>query len=230
MSEVLSVQQKEGKLREKPSHLGRVLKKLPYGSKVTVEKKEGSWLQVTISGSKGWMHQSSLTEKTLALRSGDKNVSSGVSDDELVLAGKGFNNEVGSTQMFSVQQKEGKLRDKPSYLGKIIKRLSYGTRVSMEKEQGSWYLVKSGSNSGWMHKSSLTEKTIVLKAGDENVSSGVSDDELVLAGKGFNSDVEKSYKQGNTNLNYALVDKMEQFEISLEAFEAFVKEGGLPHV
>lgn len=230
MSEVLSVQQKEGKLREKPSHLGKILKKLPYGSKVTVEKKQGAWVQVSIAGSTGWMHQSSLTEKTLELRAGDKNVSSGVSDDEMVLAGKGFNKEAGKSQMFSVQQKEGKLRDKPSFLGKIVQRLPYGARVSKSSEKGSWYQVQAGGVSGWMHKSTLTEKVIVLKAGDENVSSGVSDDEMVLAGKGFNSDVEKTYKQENSNLNYALVDKMEQFEIKLAAFEAFVKEGGLRNV
>ena len=232
MSDVMSVQQKEGKLRVKPSHLGKIVGKLPYGTKVTVVKKQGAWYEVKSSGLKGWLHKSSLTEKTLELRAGNKNVSSGVSDDELALAGKGFNNQAenGDSNMFSVQQKEGKLRSKPSFLGKIVSKLPYATRVSKVSEQGAWYQVKAGNVSGWMHKSSLTEKVIILKAGDKDVASGVSDDELVLAGKGFNSDVEKSYKQENPNLNYALVDKMEQFEINLDTFESFVKEGGLPHV
>lgn len=134
------------------------------------------------------------------------------------------------SDVMSVQQKEGKLREKPSFLGKILKKLPYGSKLEVIKEQGAWYNVKFEGVTGWAHKSSLTEKEIILQAGSEKVSSDVDDDELVLAGKGFNSQVEKSYKQSNPKLNYALVDRMEKFEVAPTAVEEFVKKGGLKNV
>jgi len=134
------------------------------------------------------------------------------------------------SDVMSVQQKEGKLREKPSFLGKISKKLPYGTKVTVAKEQGDWYNIKVENLTGWLHKSSLTEKEIVLKAGAENVKAGVDNDELVLAGKGFNSQVEKSYSQSNPELNYGLVDRMEKLEVNPVALESFVKDGGLTHV
>lgn len=134
------------------------------------------------------------------------------------------------SEVLSIQQKEGKLRSKPSFLGKILKSLPYGTKVTKENEQGSWFQIKAGSESGWMHKSSLTEKAIVLKSGDEKVDSGVSDDELVLAGKGFSEDVEKSYKKENPKLDFALVDRMENYSVNPDEVALFVKSGGLQNV
>lgn len=134
------------------------------------------------------------------------------------------------SEVLSVRQKEGKLREKASFLGRITKKVPYGTRVTLESENGSWLNVKVDGVSGWMHKTSLTEKEIVLKADTEKVDSKVSDDELVLAGKGFNSQVEKSYKQKNPALNFALVDKMEQYSVNPDSMAVFVKDGGLNHV
>ena len=134
------------------------------------------------------------------------------------------------SEVFSVQQKEGKLREKPSFLGKILKKLSYGTKVNVENKQGAWFQVSISGSKGWMHKSSLTEKEIVLNAGDKRVSSGVSDDELVLAGKGFSEQVEKSYRQENPQINFGLVDKMESYSVSSDKLASFVKAGGLSNV
>ena len=134
------------------------------------------------------------------------------------------------SEVFSVQQKEGKLREKPSFLGKILKSLSYGTKVSVENKQGAWFQVSVSGSKGWLHKSSLTEKEIVLNAGDKRVSSDVSDDELVLAGKGFSEQVEKSYRQENPAINFGLVDKMEAYSVNPDKLASFVKDGDLTNV
>ena len=48
-----------------------------------------------------------------------------------------------------------------------------------------------------MHSSALTTKTIVLKAGAENVRTSATGGEIALAGKGFSEEVEKQYKKLN---------------------------------
>ena len=134
------------------------------------------------------------------------------------------------SEVLNVRHKEGKLRIKPSFLGRIISKVPYGTDVTVIGEKNSWLEVQAGSRKGWMHKASLTEKEIVIKAGDKEVDSSVSDDELVLAGKGFNEDVERSYRKKKPALNYTLVDRMESFEIRSGRLAAFIEEGDLPNV
>ena len=63
MSEVLSVQKKEGKLRTKASFLGKISRKLPYGTQVTVLSEKGAWREVSVQNTQGWLHISTLTEK-----------------------------------------------------------------------------------------------------------------------------------------------------------------------
>ncbi len=125
----------------------------------------------------------------------------------------------------SVQVKEGQLRSTPSFLGKIIANPSYGDRVEIIQDQGSWKKVAVGGVQGWMHTSALTTKTIVLKAGAQDVRTSATGGELALAGKGFSEEVEKQYKNLNRNLDYAWVDRMEKFQVSSNQMQAFLKQG-----
>ena len=129
----------------------------------------------------------------------------------------------------SVQHKEGKMRQKPSFLTKVSLSLAYGTQVKLISKKGSWYQINHDNVSGWMHKSSLTTKKLILNAGAEDVKRAANDDELVLAGKGFSKDVEKDYRQRNPQISYAAVDHMEEMQISTDALQVFVKKGGLNH-
>src|SRR5512140_1579211 len=73
-------------------------------------------------------------------------------------------------KVMSVQVKEGELRATPSYLGKIVARVSYGDRVTVLTEQGDWKKVSTagGRSQGWMHKTALTGSKIALRAGQSN--------------------------------------------------------------
>jgi len=134
-----------------------------------------------------------------------------------------------ANQMMSVQVRQGKLRDKPLFLAKIIGKLVYGQQVSTLKKQGSWVEVSAGKDKrGWMHVSALSEKKIVLRSGKEDVKAKTSQEEYVLAGKGFNSEVESKYRAENAELNYAWVDKAEkEFNVSPTKLVAFVRKGKL---
>jgi len=127
----------------------------------------------------------------------------------------------------SVQVKEGQLRSTPSFLGKIIANPSYGDRVEIIQDQGAWKKVAIGGVQGWMHATALTTKTIVLRAGAQNVRTSATGGELALAGKGFSEEVEKQYKNLNHNLDYAWVERMEKFQVSPEQMQAFLKQGNV---
>lgn len=94
----MSIQVKEGQLRATPSHLGKIVARASYGDRVTVLEEKGDWKKVSAAGGKaqGWVHNTALTSKKIALKAGRSNVGSSVSGDEIALAGKGFSEEVES--------------------------------------------------------------------------------------------------------------------------------------
>jgi SH3-like domain-containing protein len=129
-------------------------------------------------------------------------------------------------QKMSIQVKNGQLRATPSFLGSVVAGLAYGDQVTVVKSQGPWFQVKDArSRSGWIHQSALTEKRIVMTAGTVNAQTTASGEELALAGKGFNSDVEAEFKAQNQDIDFTWVDKMEQIKVSPEESVQFLAQG-----
>ena len=128
----------------------------------------------------------------------------------------------------SVQVKKGDVRSTPSFLGKIVARLSYGDPVRVQGAKGPWMLVDLvDSGNGWIHKSALTRKKIVLRAGQTDAQQTTDSDEIALAGKGFNEQVEGEFKAQNPNIDYTWIDKMENIVISRKQMLEFLQEGDL---
>ncbi len=93
--QAMSVQVRTTKLRARPSFLGSTISDVDYGTKVTVESRRGPWVQVALAGGRsGWIHESALSEKKLAMSSGQTTANTGASGEEIALAGKGFSDEV----------------------------------------------------------------------------------------------------------------------------------------
>lgn len=127
-----------------------------------------------------------------------------------------------------VQVRQGQLRATPSFLGKLAQNVAYGASVEVFETRGDWMQVKTAQGaSGWIHKSALTTKKLALASGATTAKTGVSKDELALAGKGFNSDIEKEYKRQKQGLNFEAVDRLEQVKATPAQVEAFLKAGGL---
>ncbi len=131
------------------------------------------------------------------------------------------------SDILSIQNKEGKVRARPSFLGKIIIKLPYGTKVTKIEEKTPWVKVKYSNKTGWLHLDAVTEKEIVVKVGTADVKRAASDDELVLAGKGFSESVEKEYRKKNPTVAFSQVDRMEHFTVPIKKMELFIKDGGL---
>ncbi len=130
-------------------------------------------------------------------------------------------------ETMSVQVKSGDLRSTPSFLGKILKKIPYATPVEVAGDQGDWIKVSGAGTTGWMHQSALTKKKIVMKAGAADVDQYATSDELSLAGKGFNEEVEDAFKAQNADVDFGWIDRMEGFTVSQSEMVQFLKTGNV---
>lgn len=133
-----------------------------------------------------------------------------------------------AAQMMSVEVRSGQMRERPGFLGRMITILPYGDRVDIQAEEGDWRKVtsKTQGKTGWMHISALTEQEIILKPTNKDVEAAAQTDELALAGKGFNKQVEEKYQE-EAKLDYSKVDAMEDYSVSQDEVQDFVKSGDL---
>ena len=133
-----------------------------------------------------------------------------------------------ANQMQSVQVRSGKLRERPSFLGKVTAEVIYGDRIEVLDTRGPWSQVRDENGAtGWIHTSALTEKTVVLRSGDADAATTASGEELALAGKGFNDEVEERFRDENPDIDYAWVDRMEKMVVTADEAGEFLAAGGI---
>jgi uncharacterized protein YraI len=125
----------------------------------------------------------------------------------------------------SIGVKSGPLRATPTPFGKILATLGYGATVEKLAVDGAWLRVRYGRNEGWMHSSLLSARVAGLSAGQGHVDSDASSEELTLAGKGFNAQVEAEYRQKNRTLDFATIDRMEKMVVSQDRMSRFLADG-----
>ncbi|HOX26118.1 MAG TPA: SH3 domain-containing protein [Candidatus Krumholzibacteria bacterium] len=131
-----------------------------------------------------------------------------------------------AAQQFSVQVRETRLRQTPSYLGATTASVTYGTRVTVLETRGPWRRVQAtDGRTGWLHESALTERQLTLAAGDRDVATGADTDEIALAGKGFSPEVEREFKKQNRDVDFAWVDRMATWNVTPDEALAFLAEG-----
>ncbi len=128
----------------------------------------------------------------------------------------------------SVQVRNGKIRATPSQLGAVVTSVDYGAKVEAGTPEKGWYPVTTADGkTGWLHESALSKKPIAMRAGATDTATGASSDEVALAGKGFNEQVEKKLRSEG-KLDYTWVDRMSAFKVEANEISRFLKEGHLP--
>jgi uncharacterized protein YgiM (DUF1202 family) len=103
--------------------------------------------------------------------------------------------------------------------------LSYGDQVTVLQTKGKWAEVRSSARSslsGWINSSNLTTRRILATGSATSASAN----EIALAGKGFNEEVENAYR-ANGGVNYADVDQTETQRVSDQELYTFLTEGHL---
>lgn len=152
-----------------------------------------------------------------------------------------------------VAVKNTAIRKDASNLSPVITRVKYQDELELLSESGDWWQVSFEGKEGWLHKSALS-KSLEQAAGTGQKSSGGGflsmlkgssgsqsqknankrrggdADDITLAGKGFNDDVEGEFKsQGASELNYAAVDAMENRKVPPFDFQKFADDGDLDY-
>ncbi|MBN1826888.1 MAG: hypothetical protein JW958_11535 [Candidatus Eisenbacteria bacterium] len=89
-----TVQVKSTKLRKEPKFWAGAVKTVEIGAKLEETGRQGEWIRVSAGGATGWVHESAVTTKKIALSGGGGTVDRNASDHEVSLASKGFTEEV----------------------------------------------------------------------------------------------------------------------------------------
>ena len=122
-----------------------------------------------------------------------------------------------------VSSKTAELKSSTGFFASVKGTLAMAAEVAVLKVDGNWAEVRSAANSslsGWTALSNLSARKIVASG------TGASASEVALAGKGFNQEVENSYKTEG-KLNYDDVDKTEAITVSRDDLYKFLTEGHL---
>ena len=123
-----------------------------------------------------------------------------------------------------VAAKTVELKSSTGFFASARGTLAYGATVTVLQIKGKWAEVRSAAGStvsGWTAVANLSAKRIVSGA-----TTGATASEVALAGKGFNQEVENTYKAGG-GLNYADVDRTEAQKVSKQELQNFIVEGHL---
>lgn len=120
------------------------------------------------------------------------------------------------------------LKKEPKFFADTIAVLKIGDSVETIGSQDGWYNVKTSSGQvGWLHSSALIEKKSGFSVLSTSVSTQASGEEVALAAKGFNKQVEEKYKAENPSIDYIWVDKMLKIKVSTKEIAEFLKKGKL---
>lgn len=123
--------------------------------------------------------------------------------------------------------KENAIRTDCRFFSVVKSKIKYNDEVEILSQSGDWFKVIFGNVKGCIHKSAIKKNEFSLTGLMGTGTRSTSSDEVALAGKGFNPQVESSYKQKHPDLNFTLVDEIEGYSLSEIQLKNFLTEGGL---
>lgn len=120
------------------------------------------------------------------------------------------------------------LRKSPKFYAPGVMTLKAGEKLEKLSSQDGWLEVRSSNGTvGWIHSSAIDVQKFKLMATDERLKTQAAAGEVALAGKGFNKQVEESFRARHGEANYVWVDKMLLIKIPISEIEAFMRSGRL---
>lgn len=131
-----------------------------------------------------------------------------------------------AAETVQVTTRENAVRNDCRFFAPVKLKVLLGERLTVNGRKGDWLLVSAKGASGCIHKSAVEDRNFA-SSGRGAASGGTSSDEVSLAGKGFNPQVEAGYRTSGKDLNYAAVDEIGRLSASEKSLESFIKQGGL---
>ncbi len=127
----------------------------------------------------------------------------------------------------TVITKDNAIRAYAKFFAPIKANVHYNDRLEALSMEGDWYKVKFGQSIGYIHRTAVEKRAVAVPASYARKGSSVSESEAALAGKGFNPQVEASYKRQHPEMRYNLVDSVERYPVPDRDVAQFIVAGGL---
>ena len=122
----------------------------------------------------------------------------------------------------TVLVQETTLRKRPQFFAPSAGTARLGQTFESSGLSEGWHKVSRG----YLHQSAVTTKTVHLGSGS-SVGGSASAEEVTLAGKGFNAQVEKAYGNKNGDANFSAVNTLERRSVSESDLFDFMRAGAL---
>ena len=128
----------------------------------------------------------------------------------------------------TVTRKTTKLREYKRLFAPAVAELHEGDRLALDRKEGAWLAVTFAALKGWLHETDVSSKADVRLSG-EGVRETYTASETSAARKGFNPQVEKTYRNSKPELERAfrLVDRLQARAVAEEDLKRFLIDGGL---
>ena len=103
-----------------------------------------------------------------------------------------------------------------------------GDSVTQIASQAGWFKVRTSTGiEGWIHSQAVATGKLAVAAMDKSVQMSATADEVALAGKGFNRQVEEEYKNRNKGISFIEVDRMIRIKVTPDELRRFLMESKL---
>lgn len=131
-----------------------------------------------------------------------------------------------ATETVTVIVRKTSIRRDRQFSASPVAEAELGDAFTVLAREKGWIKVGTGSGDGWLHESAVTARKVA--ASSQGPAGGkVADEDVALAGKGFNPQVESEYRKRNPQADFAGVDRMERLGAGEKALTAFVSDGNL---
>jgi hypothetical protein len=127
-----------------------------------------------------------------------------------------------------VTRKTTKLRAQKRTFAPAVADLKEGDQLDFVSKDGAWLMAKFAGNEGFVHETDVSKNKEVRLSG-QGVRETYSTSETSAARKGFNPQVEQSYRNGHPDLEKAfqLVDQLQARTVAEAELRSFLAAGKL---
>jgi hypothetical protein len=145
----------------------------------------------------------------------------------ILLLGLILISSVAAAATVKVITQEAVIRKDKRFFAPAVARVPFGAALEESGREGDWFRVSYQGKEGWIHRSAVQEPKFQLSSLAGGQAGEASRDEVALAGKGFNPEVEKAFRDKNPRMRYDLVNQVQAYRVEDQKLQAFLQAGHL---
>jgi uncharacterized protein YraI len=133
---------------------------------------------------------------------------------------------VAATETVTVIVRKTSIRSDRQFYAPTVSVADLGDAFTVLAREKGWVKVGTSAGEGWLHESAVSARKVAVSS-QAPAGGKVADEDIALAGKGFNPQVESEYRKRNPQADFAAVDRMEKLGAPDSALASFVSDGNL---